>query len=116
MRAYLTARSLLSLGDDFLERAPLYMFHHEVLQIPIVAHTVELDDVGMRYLRRGVGFMAETLDELFVFLILFLEHFKGNHALAFFIKRLIHHAHAARTDAFEYPIAVGNDFKHRRLR
>ena len=50
--------------DVVVDRPPLDVLHHEVVDIALVAHIERLDDVGVVELGRGAALGEETLDEL----------------------------------------------------
>jgi hypothetical protein len=92
--------------DDACERLACHQLHRQK-QVPVeLAELDDLDDVGMRELRRQLGFTLEPLHDLGVAGDIGVQQLQRDRLPSGELQGAIHAPHAALSDDFEEAVAI----------
>src|SRR6266496_2544052 len=94
-------------GDHVLQRDPIQIFHDDVGFTVLLADIVDGANIGMVQGRSSLGFATKTGERLGVASDFFRKEFERNKTVEARVFGLVHHAHAAATQLFDY-FVMGN--------
>src|SRR5690606_23187009 len=90
----------LPAAQELAEIHAIHVLHEQVEEAVALAEVVHGDDVRMIQHGERLRLAGETLSKLRIALPLRREHLQSDETTERFLPRLVHHAHAAATEAF----------------